>query len=85
MRVRSQRGNNASCSALRGFQSFPPLPTRKLGLSGADSRVGGLVYILGPVDEHSYWTVQTLLYQSIADPISLPPLLAKLFQISKLF
>ena len=31
-----------------GFQSLPPLPTSKLGPSGADSQVGGLVYILGP-------------------------------------
>ena len=31
-----------------GFQSLSPLPTSKLGPSGADSRVGGFVYILGP-------------------------------------
>ena len=31
-----------------GFQPLPPLPTSKLGPSGADSRVGGFVYILGP-------------------------------------
>ena len=31
-----------------GFQSLPLLPTRKLGPSGADSQVGGFVYILGP-------------------------------------
>ncbi|KAF6094926.1 hypothetical protein HJG60_011989 [Phyllostomus discolor] len=30
------------------FQSLPPLPTRKLGLSGADSCVRGFVYVLGP-------------------------------------
>ena len=30
------------------FQSLPWLPTIKLGHSGADSRVGGLVYVLGP-------------------------------------
>ena len=30
------------------FQSLPLLPTIKLGPSGADSWVGGLVYILGP-------------------------------------
>ena len=29
-----------------GFQSLPPLPTSKLGLSSADSRVGGLVHTL---------------------------------------
>ena len=30
------------------FQSLPSLPTIKLGYSGAASRVGGFVYILGP-------------------------------------
>ena len=30
------------------FQSLPPLPTIKLGPSGADSWVGGLVHTLGP-------------------------------------
>ena len=33
---------------LASFQSHPPLPTSKLGLSGADSQVGGFVYVLGP-------------------------------------
>ena len=33
---------------LARFQSLPPLPTSKLGPSGADSRVGGFVYVLGP-------------------------------------
>ena len=31
-----------------GFQSLPQLPTIKVGFSGADSWVGGFVYILGP-------------------------------------
>ena len=31
-----------------GFQSLAPLPTSKLGPSGADSLVGGFVYVLGP-------------------------------------
>ena len=31
-----------------GFQSFPPLPTIKVGPSGADSQVGDFVYVLGP-------------------------------------
>ena len=31
-----------------GFQSLHPLPTIKLGPSGADSQVGGFVYVLGP-------------------------------------
>ena len=30
------------------FQSLPWLPTRKLGPSGADSWVGGFVYVVGP-------------------------------------
>ena len=30
-----------------GFQSLPWLPTIKLGPSGADSQVGGFVYVLG--------------------------------------
>ena len=32
-----------------GFQSLPLLSVSKLGPSGADSWVGGFVYILGPV------------------------------------
>ena len=31
-----------------GFQSLPPLPTSKLGPSGADSWVGEFVYVLEP-------------------------------------
>ena len=31
-----------------GFQSLPPLPTSKVGPSGADSGVGGLVHTLAP-------------------------------------
>ena len=31
-----------------GFQSLPLPPTVKLGPSSADSRVGRLVYVLGP-------------------------------------
>ena len=33
-----------------GFQFLPPLPTVKLGPSGADSRVGGLLHALGPCE-----------------------------------
>ena len=33
---------------LASFQSLPLLPTSKLGLSGADSQVGGLMHISGP-------------------------------------
>ena len=32
------------------FQSLPPLPTSKVGTSGADSLVGRFVYILGPCE-----------------------------------
>ena len=32
---------------LASFQSLPPLPTSKLGPSGVDSQVGGLVFVLG--------------------------------------
>ena len=41
-------GAMAPASLSSGFQSFTPLPTIKLGPSGAGSRVGGLVHILGP-------------------------------------
>ena len=40
------------CKWERGYaicQSFLLLPTSKLGLSGADSQVGGFGYVLGPV------------------------------------
>ena len=35
---------------LTSFQLLSPLPTNKLGPSGADSQVGGFVYILGPCE-----------------------------------
>ena len=38
------------------FQSLPPLPTIKLGPSGAASRVGGLVHALGPCGSPQ-WTL----------------------------
>ena len=38
----------APTSLSSGFQSFTPLPTIKLGPSGAGSRVGGPVHPLGP-------------------------------------
>ena len=41
------KGNSATCSALSGFQSCPPLVTSKLDPSGADSWVGGFVYVAG--------------------------------------
>ena len=45
---RGQEGAMALAPLSGGFQSLPPLPTIKLDLSVDDSRVGGLVYILGP-------------------------------------
>ena len=39
-----------------GFQTLPSLPTSKVGPSGADSHVGGFVYILG-----SCWPLQRIL------------------------
>ena len=33
---------------LASFQSLLLLPTSKVGLSSADSQVGGFVYVLGP-------------------------------------
>ena len=41
---------------LAGFQWLPPLPTRKLGPSGADSPVGESVYILEPCG-YLQWTL----------------------------
>ena len=45
---RGPRGNSALAQLSADFQSLPPLPTIKLGTSGADSRVDGLVYVLEP-------------------------------------
>ena len=43
-----QKGKMPLVWHLADFQSLPLLPTSKLGPSGADSWVGGFVYILGP-------------------------------------
>ena len=43
-----REGTMALAPLLAGFQSLPPLPTSKLGLSGADFPLGGFVYVLGP-------------------------------------
>ena len=45
---RGREGAMAPASLSSGFQSFTPLPTIKLGPSGAGSRVGGPVHTLGP-------------------------------------
>ena len=45
---RGREGVMAPASLSSGFQSFTPIPTIKLGPSGAGSRVGGLVHTLGP-------------------------------------
>ena len=44
-----QEGTMALTQLSEGFQSLPWLPTSKLDPSGADSWVGGFVYILGPL------------------------------------
>ena len=43
-----REGTVTLAQLLAGFQSLPSLPTSKFGPSGADSWVGGFVYILGP-------------------------------------
>ena len=45
-----QEGTVLLAGLLAGFQSLPPLPTSKFGPSGADSQVGGFVYVLGPCE-----------------------------------
>ena len=45
---RGGEGNNGTCSTLWGISVTSPTTSSKLGPSGADSRVGGLVCILGP-------------------------------------
>ena len=45
---RGPEGAMAPASLSSGFQSFTPIPTIKLGPSGAGSPVGGLVHTLGP-------------------------------------
>ena len=45
---RGRVGAMAPASLSSGFQSFTPLPTIKLGPSGAGSRVCGPVHTLGP-------------------------------------
>ena len=46
---RGQEGAMALAPLSARFQSFPPLPTIKLGPSGAAARVGGLVHTCAPV------------------------------------
>ena len=43
-----QQGTMTLAQLSIGIQSLPPLPTSQLDPSGADSQVGGFVYILGP-------------------------------------
>ena len=47
---RVQEGAMVLAPLSASFQSLPPLPTIKLGPSGADSQVGGLVHALGPCE-----------------------------------
>ena len=64
-----QEGTMPLAPLSAGFQSLLPLPTIKLGPSGADSQVGGLVYFLGP-----YWSLQwTLLWGQELLPPPQPP------------
>ena len=63
------RGNNASCSAL-GRLSVTSSDTHKhLGPSGADSQVGGFLYVLGPYGSLQ----QTLLWGWVLLPPPQPP------------
>ena len=57
------------------FQSLPPVPTIKLGPSGADFQVGGLVHTLGPCG--SLW--QRLLWGR--EFLLLPPQPSRVFSI----
>ena len=57
------------------FQSLPPLPTIKLGPSGADSRVGGILHTLGPRESLQ----QTLLWGW--EFLLLPPQPPRVFSI----
>ena len=43
-----QEGTMLLAQLLVGFQSLPLLSRSKLAPSGADSQVGGFVYVLGP-------------------------------------
>ena len=45
---RGARGNTAACLALGQLSVTSPATHKQLGHSGADSQVGGFVYILGP-------------------------------------
>ena len=45
---RVREGTRLLAQLSAGFQSLPLLPTSKLGPSGADSLVGGFVYVLVP-------------------------------------
>ena len=62
------RWNNATCWPLSQL-SVPPLPTSKLCPSGADSHVGGFVYVLGPYGSLQ----QTLLWGWEFLPLLQPP------------
>ena len=66
----------ASLSA--GFQSLPLLPTSTVGPSGADSRVRGFVYVLGPCGSLQW----TFLWGW--EFLPLPPQPSQVFSISSL-
>ena len=66
---RGPRWNNGACSALCQLSVTPPTTTSKLGPSGADSCVGGFVYVLGPCG----FLQQTLLWDWEFLPLLQPP------------
>ena len=76
---RGPRGNNGTCSTLCQISVVPPPPTSKVGPSGADSWVGGLVYSLGPCGSLQ----RTLLWGCEFLPL-LPPQPPRVFSISGL-
>ena len=51
-----------------GFQSLPLLPTSKLGPSGADSQVGGFMYILGPCGSLQWTLVEARSFSFCVNP-----------------
>ena len=53
---RGQRGNCATCSALTPLSVTSPATHKQIRPSGADSQVGGFVYIVGPHGSLQ-WTV----------------------------
>ena len=55
------------------FQSLPLLPTSKLGPSGANSPVGGFVYILGPCGSLQQTLLQGWEFLLLPQPLQIFP------------